>query len=118
MNKPRNKPIVGQTLYLLRNLESRGLIPVKVVSVGRKYFTVQEGEFLHSREQFCLENWEQKPTGYMAQCFIYSSEQERADEIHHGDLVTQLSRYQDWRFLSLEALEQIAMILKRSGPQK
>jgi len=91
-------PAVGQTVYSLNvgNAARRGveqkLTLMKVIKVGRKYFTAcqpcREGnEWSHI--QFHLDTWREKTT-FCANHQLYSSEQEWLDEKESGQICSEL----------------------------
>lgn len=77
------KPTVGQTLYSLnvRNAARnrlQTLTPVKVTSVGRKYFKVAPVGYTYETE-YQLHDWSEN-TEYCKDSELYASEQEWEDE--------------------------------------
>lgn len=80
------KPFVGQQLFKLpvgnsaSKHKEQKLIPVVVSKVGRKFFTVETQDRYRLKTEFRLEDWHEN-TDYCANCVIYESEQDRADEV-------------------------------------
>jgi hypothetical protein len=86
MNIFMDKPMVGQTLYMInignaaRNRDQI-LTPVVVVKVGRKYFTTRNIDDNRgwSDQQYHIENWSEK-TEYSANSCLYQSPQDWHDQ--------------------------------------
>lgn len=84
--KPR--PSVGDKLFIVSLGYRRGperdkqpLIPCKVSKVGTKFFTIETADAPHGyTATFQLDGWREK-TDFQPLHYLYSSEQERADEI-------------------------------------
>lgn len=80
----KRKPIIGETLYSLNvgNKAGRGreqkLTPMIVHSVGRKYFTLKQGDW-NIFVEFHIDAWRQK-TEYCEDHKLYETEQEWLDE--------------------------------------
>src|SRR6185436_15219426 len=92
--KPR--PVVGDKLFVVSVGYRRGpdrdaqpLIPATVTKVGTKYFSIVTNEHHDFTATFRIDDWREK-TEYQPLHYLYSSEQERADEIE---------RRRVWEFL-------------------
>lgn len=115
----KNKPKVGQTLYLLeRGFRHRDkekeieLEPVKVTKIGRKYFSIEK----YGRDvQFHIENWHEK-TEYNSTNYLYESKQERAEEKEFDEKLTEIKEvFGTWgrgKNLSLDSLRKIYNIIQ------
>ena len=93
MKKTRTKPTVGQILYArrIRDRHHRGneeLIPVEVISVGRKYFKAvppDSKDYPHLAIEYHIEDWTEHQA-YSPDWQLYASQQERQDEVDHESL--------------------------------
>lgn len=99
-----------------RNCEQK-LTPVKVIKIGRKYFTAVnedriENEYLHI--QYYIENWKEK-TDYCANTCLYISEKEWEQEKETNAIVKEIDEFFDWsgeyQSLTLEQLRKIKAII-------
>ena len=125
MTTKREKPVVGQALYSL-NVGNRArhreqvLTPVKVVKVGRKYFTTEiEGGRFPDPTQFHISDWLEK-SDYMAGQRLYATKQEWLDEKESGK-ITALVRRAFARTsprLPLDTLRQIQAVLNQLKEQQ
>ena len=116
----KRKPIVGETLYSLNignavRLREQVLTPVKVLSVGRKYFKCAADGWEHSPTEYRLENWVQR-TEYSADSQLFESERAWIDEKEASDLhkriVAAFSLYPRRELIPLEKLRAINSILE------
>ena len=78
------KPVVGQRLFALNVGNSartapQVLVPVTVVSVGRKYFTVKRDDLSWWECKFYVDSW-REVSNYSANYALYATEQEWKDE--------------------------------------
>ena len=115
-------PTVGQILYSLnvgnaaRNRE-QVLTPVKVVKVGRKYFTTQHTDDTSgwSATDYYIEDWSQK-SEYIASSCLYVSEESWETEKHQRELIKQIEDFVSCRMLrelSVEVLQSVVSILNK-----
>jgi hypothetical protein len=91
------KPIVGQTLYRLNigNAAHRceqKLVPVTVLSVGRKYFKCHTSEpgFTWIEHEFNLDDWRENSKVYGPSYKLYATEQEWLDEKEFQQILSEL----------------------------
>lgn len=115
----KNKPKIGQTLYLLESdfrrrykEKEEELEPVKVAKVGRKYFTIER----YGRDvQFDIEGWNQK-TEYNSTISLYESKKERAEEKEFNEKLEKIQKtFGTWgrgKDLSLGSLRKIYNIIQ------
>lgn len=121
----KRKPVLGETLFSLNvgNAARHAkpvLTPMKVVSVGHKYFTLSpvqdDRRFL--KVMFHKESWRQK-TEYSCDHELYETEQEWKDVAEHAALSKQIGeafRYgHSSKSLSLETLRAIANLINQSN---
>lgn len=120
MNASKQKPVVvGQKLWSLNvgNAARRGypqvLTPFQVISVGRKYFTVEGIGDYKPQITFHLDSWRQK-TNFSPDHVLYVTEQEWLDEKEASKLVQEIrdafSRWNSQDFTT-EQLRQIHAII-------
>lgn len=117
-------PEIGQRLYLLNinnaaRYSPKSLTPVKVVSVGRKYFKVATDDQWKIESEFHLDSWRQK-TECSPDAALYESEQALADERECDDLRKQIReafQYGRSPLLTLSALREIAKLIHDSHPR-
>lgn len=109
------KPIVGETLYSLnvgnaaRDSE-QVLTPVKVKSVGRRYFTVI-GKYGWEKKYY-LDTWGEV-SDYRADSCLYETEKEWKDEKEATDLHRKIKEHFVYKKrLSLEQLRAINKIME------
>lgn len=84
----KRRPVIGETLFVVclgyrrgPDRDAQPLIPCKVAKVGTKFFTVGTDEYPRGfTATFRLDDWREK-TEYTPMHYLYSSAQERADEI-------------------------------------
>jgi len=120
----KEKPKVGQTLYSLNvgNAAIRTeqkLTPVKVIKVGRKYFTCcPEGGSRWQETQYYIDGWHEKYV-YSRQSVLYSSPQEWKDEKEAAEIFRFLHHFFSFWFnqdnVSLETLRKIKGLTKTKG---
>lgn len=92
MSTTRTKPTVGQTLYSMRIRDRHSgddpeLIPVEVISVGRKYFKALPVEYKDKPDlaiQYHIDDWTEV-SNYSPDWRLYLSTQERFDEKDFDD---------------------------------
>jgi hypothetical protein len=108
------RPVVGQILYDLNvgNRHRRGveqkLTPVRVTSVGRKYFTCcAEGSQLETK--YHLDSW-REATDYCVDHELYTSPQEWEDETRRLAIAFRFN-HTNWKAFSLETLRKIQDLL-------
>jgi hypothetical protein len=122
MNKKRENPVVGQILYSLnvgsaaRNCPQM-LGPVRVISVGRKYFTVlKDGCSDWCKTKYYLEDW-REVSDYTPDTRLYVSEKEYDDDKLHNEMASMImqafNRQCNMNTYSLEDLAAICSILKK-----
>ena len=113
------KPKVGDVLYEspTRNKDAK-LIPVQVIKVGRKYFSVcRIGERPEKwrMTEHDIQTWLEKTSGWTSQTILYASEQEYLDEVEFMRIARLMREvfcgYSRLR-LSLEQLRRIEAIVK------
>ena len=118
----RTAPIIGQILFSLnvgnaaRNREQK-LTPVKVIAVGRKYFTTRpvgtEGNYADSK--FNLDDWSQV-SDLSPDESLYESRQDWLTSIEQREMVKQIrgcfAGGGSGDDLSLEKLRKILAIIK------
>jgi len=118
----REKPKVGQTLYSLNvgnaaRYTTQKLIPVKVVKVGRKYFTCKR-EGWNLETQYYIDGWGEK-FEYSSESVLYSSPQEWEDEKEAAEIFRSLHHFFSFWFnqdnVSLETLRKIKELIKTKG---
>lgn len=118
MARVNKKPSVGQTLYQLnignmaRNGEQK-LTPVKVVKVGRKYFTCKQ-DHLNWETQFHIDGWYEK-SDYTANYCLYESPQEWLDEKEDNKTRKAIERIRNSKNISHVDLKAIKRILEEEG---
>jgi hypothetical protein len=124
----RPRPVVGQTLFSLntgnnaRNVEQR-LTEVKVLKVGREYFTVgvdPSENWMHTRHR--LGDWKQdEKNGYSDYAELYSTPEEW-EEKKEANIHTQTIRatFDSWTGikLPLSTLRQIVALIKANLPNE
>ena len=113
---------VGQILFSLNignaaRYSEQKLTAVKVIKVGRKYFTCcepgcEDKKFCH--RQYYLLDWIEK-TEFSANSLLFKSEKEYTDSIKQKELFGKIKRdffngYYGTKELSLEQLQQIEKI--------
>jgi hypothetical protein len=111
----REKPEVGQTLYSLNvgnaaRRDPQKLTPVVVSAVGRKYFTVGEGNIA---EQYHIDGWRQK-TEFSVDSVLYATEQQWLEENEANQTYSKIKKLFDpWRNqgISIEKLRAVDAIL-------
>lgn len=117
----KRKPILGETLYAVNvgNAAWRAesvATPVRVLSVGTKYFTCGTGSE-RLPKKFRIDTWRQV-TDFSPDCVLYETEQAWLDENRANKLWSSIGGvfrgYQ--RSLSLDALEQITAIIQKESP--
>lgn len=117
------KPVVCQTLYSLNigyayKRDTQRLLPVKVVKVGRKYFTCSPVNpiLAFKRTEFHIDTWGQR-TRFTPDEHLYASEQEYMDEKEQQELVTWIRNAASYggqtRKLPLETLRQIKTLMEQ-----
>jgi hypothetical protein len=117
----REKPKVGQTLYSLnvgnaaRGVQQK-LTPVKVIKVGRKYFTCRpEGGSRWLEMQYYLDRWNEK-SDYSANSVLYSNPQEWEDEKEAAEICHFIYKFFNYGLnrtnVPLETLRKIKEMLK------
>ena len=116
------KPKIGQTMYSLNIGDAaRGraqtLTPVRVIKIGRKYFTTIEighEEYIQFERQYHLSNWREK-TEYSADSELYVSEKSREDKIEMKGICERLGKLFEYGRipigLDLESLLKMEEIL-------
>jgi len=123
-NMKRDKPEVGQTIYSLnvgnacRGNREQFLTPMTVVSVGKKYFYLQEKDRdwpSRCRLQFYIDTWCEK-SNYLSDHRLYAAEKEWLDEKEESDICTEIYKAFEYRKnhlnLSLDKLRAILAIVK------
>ena len=110
------KPIVGQTLFLMplgnQARRSKKLQPVKVFSVGSKYFKVKNEQYGWV-VSFHIGNW-REVTNYSANWQAFESEQEIIDLLQSAELYTKIRNafsYGSSTKYTLAQLKQVAEIV-------
>ena len=82
--KQMNKPKVKFGERLMMRVNSRTLpvvlLPVNVVKVGRKYFSVRRLDGYSIEYRFYLSDWREENGGYSSDLKLYTSEQAFRDE--------------------------------------
>lgn len=120
MKKIREKPVVGQKLWIIGvngyAARSRPFSPVKVVLVGRKYFTAKVDDQYGAEYEFHIDEWRHR-TNSSAMYLLYASEEERAEELEFERTRGVLHVFFDYnsasRNLPLSALREIMAIVDR-----
>jgi hypothetical protein len=113
-------PVVGQELFMLNignaaRKREQVLLPVKVVAVGRKYFTVQTSDKWEHEYQFHIDTWAEK-TNYSPCYCLYETAQELEDEKEANALFLAIRKAHFDTYgrvkLSLSQLRKIAEIIE------
>lgn len=112
-----NAPTVGQIIYSLntgnaaRNRE-QVLTPVKVVKVGRKYFTTQRLDDTSgwSATEYYLEDWSEK-SDFMANSCLYASEESLVTERQQRELVKKIEDLVNRRMLHKTSVDDLQTVL-------
>jgi len=114
------KPVIGQVMFKLNignnaRRVAQTLTPVVVTKIGRKYFTTERHGNWKDETEFCLDDFSQKPTGYIAEWSLYESEQEWSDEKEASTICNNVCAAFEYgrnkKNLSLEKLREISQIL-------
>ena len=123
--KSHPAPKVGDILYSVNvgnatRYREQVATPVKVIAVGRKYFTCCEPGAVNSRyahTQYHLDNWREK-TEYSCNSALYLSEQEWRDEKKSQELFRTIGgHFHIGRTdLTLDQLTRIDAILREGQP--
>jgi hypothetical protein len=116
----KEKPKIGQILYSLNvgnsaRHRTQELTEVKVVKVGRKYFTCEDVNDGYFKTTYHIENWKQK-TQYTANSELYESPQEWENKKESAKLIKYIHNSFEWgvhnkRKLSLDQLRRIVKIM-------
>lgn len=116
----RKKPVVGQILYSLnvgnaaRRTEQK-LTPVKVVKVGRKYFSCQQ-EGRRFTTEYHLDSWCEK-TEYLASSHLYENPEEWENQREATQICKEIYAAFEYRHnkknLSLATLRAIKKLIDK-----
>ncbi len=114
---PKEKPKVGQVLYMIGgmpNSRSSELIPVTVASVGRKYFTAGEPE--RRAIEFHIDTWSERTrTNYPH--ILYPDDKEYYDTVETDRLWSEFRKvFSRWNSpnIGLDDLRRIKQIISEA----
>ena len=117
----RAKPVEGQIVYSLNvgnaaRGKEQALTPMKVVKVGRKYFTCSAAyQSYPEGVRFHLSNWREK-SDYSPEHQLYETEQaweEEHEAERLADLICEKYTYRwEWKNIPFPDLQKIAEILE------
>lgn len=120
----KRKPVVGETLYSLNIGNSarrceQVLTPMKVISVGRKYFKLlKEGDHISRAAEFHIDSWYEH-SEYSADHAIYETEQHYLNEKESQNLIVFIretfSHFTRTNF-TLDQLRRIKAIIDEGKP--
>jgi hypothetical protein len=121
----KRRPVVGETLFDLaignsgRGRTEDKITPVKVLSVGRKYFVCGEDpKKTWGHTKYDIETWEEV-TQYCRNHCLYESLQERIDERATAEirdyLRARFGTYSDKTGFTLDQLRRIKAITEESA---
>jgi hypothetical protein len=123
----KTKPKVGQPVYILLTgyrareygKEQERLRPGVVVSVGRKYFTVEHGEQYKNTDKFRIEDWRQENGGYSETVMLYSAPECYHEEHERMQIAGRVRKAFEWRRVSevlpIECLRAINQAIVDAG---